>query len=84
MYCGAKAKLDVGDVPLLAKITEGTVMSMAEEKAAYRGRLSRASGWSCMIVGHSDDGNKTYTGIKDSQLNFPPTARAIGGFRSFF
>ena len=24
----------------------------------------------CMIVGHSDDGKKTYTGIKDSQLKF--------------
>ncbi len=30
---------------------EGTVISMVEEKAVDRGRLARASGCSCIIVG---------------------------------
>ena len=55
----AKAQLTVGNVLPLAKMPEGTVISMCEEKAADRVRFARASGTLCMIVGHSDDGNKT-------------------------
>ncbi len=51
VYCGAKSKLDVGSTFLLAKMPEGTVISMVE----------------CMIVGHSDDGKKTCTGITDPE-----------------
>merc|ERR1712014_471622 len=59
VYCGNKAQLAVGNVLPLAKMPEGTVISMCEEKATDRGRFARAGGTSCMIVGHSDDGKKT-------------------------
>jgi len=62
VYAGAKAQLSIGNVMPLQKMPEGTVISMCEEKAADRGRIARASGTSCMIVGHSDDGKKTRIG----------------------
>jgi hypothetical protein len=51
LYCGAKAKLDVGSVFLLAMMPDISLVG-------------------CMIAGHSDDGKKTYVGIKDSHLKF--------------
>merc|ERR1719421_956061 len=59
VYCGSKAQLAVGNVLPLNKLPEGTIISMVEEKAADRGRMARASGTSCIIVGHSDDMRKT-------------------------
>jgi len=59
VYCGAKAQLAIGNCLPLGKMPEGTVISMVEEKPADRGKLARAGGCSCMIVGHSDDGKKT-------------------------
>jgi len=59
VYCGAKAQLAIGNCLPLGKMPEGTVVAMCEEKVADRGRIARASGCSCMIVGHSDDGKKT-------------------------
>jgi len=59
VYAGAKAQLAVGNIMPLNKVPEGTVMSMVEEKSSDRGRFARASGTSCMVVGHSDDGKKT-------------------------
>ena len=53
VYCGSKAQLAIGNVLPLSKMPEGTVISMCEEKAADRGRFARASGTSCMVVGHS-------------------------------
>mmetsp|Transcript_58064 Transcript_58064/g.135258 ORF Transcript_58064/g.135258 Transcript_58064/m.135258 type:complete len:255 (-) Transcript_58064:70-834(-) len=59
VYCGTKAQIAVGNVLPLQKLPEGTVVSMVEEKAPDRGKLARASGTSCMVVGHSDDMKKT-------------------------
>ena len=39
VYCGTKAQLTVGNVLPLAKMPEGTVISMCEEKAADRGKI---------------------------------------------
>lgn len=80
VYCGAKAQLTIGNVMPLAKMPEGTVISMCEEKAADRGRIARASGASCMIVGHSDDGKKTRIRLPSgSRKTIPSTCRAIVG-----
>eukprot|EP00419_Tripos_fusus_P058964 CAMPEP_0172928352 /NCGR_PEP_ID=MMETSP1075-20121228/217932_1 /TAXON_ID=2916 /ORGANISM="Ceratium fusus, Strain PA161109" /LENGTH=288 /DNA_ID=CAMNT_0013789637 /DNA_START=74 /DNA_END=938 /DNA_ORIENTATION=- len=54
VYCGSKAQLSIGNVLPLGKMPEGTIISMCEEKAMDRGKLARASGTSCMVVGHSD------------------------------
>jgi large subunit ribosomal protein L8e len=80
VYCGSKAQLAVGNVMPVAKMPEGTVVSMCEEKAADRGRIARASGTNCMVVGHSDDGRKTRMKLPSgSRKTIPSTCRAIVG-----
>merc|ERR1719439_136272 len=80
VYCGTKAQLSVGNVLPLAKMPEGTVISMVEEKATDRGRFARASGTSCMIVGHSDDGKKSRIRLPSgSKKSIPSTCRAVVG-----
>jgi len=59
VYCGSKAQLSIGNVLAIGQMPEGTIISMVEDKAADRGAIARASGTSCMVVGHSDDGKKT-------------------------
>jgi large subunit ribosomal protein L8e len=80
VYCGAKAQLHIGNVMPVGKMPEGTVISMCEEKAADRGRYARASGTSCMVVGHSDDGKKCRVRLPSgSRKTIPSTCRAIVG-----
>jgi len=80
VYCGSKAQIAVGNVLPLAKMPEGTVVSMVEEKASDRGRFARAGGTSCMIVGHSDDGKKSRIRLPSgSRKTIPSTCRAIIG-----
>jgi len=80
VYCGSKAQLSIGNVLPLNKMPEGTVISMCEEKATDRGRFARASGTSCMVVGHSDDGKKTRLRLPSgSRKTVPSTCRAIVG-----
>merc|ERR1712008_452629 len=80
VYCGAKAQLSIGNVLPLAKMPEGTIISMCEEKAMDRGKLARASGTSCMVVGHSDDMKKTRIRLPSgSRKTLPSSCRAIVG-----
>ncbi|CAE8689786.1 unnamed protein product [Polarella glacialis] len=80
VYCGSKAQLTIGNVLPLAKMPEGTVISMCEEKAADRSRIARASGTSCMVVGHSDDGRKTRIRLPSgTRKTVPSTCRAVVG-----
>jgi len=80
VYAGTKAQLTIGNVLPLAKMPEGTVMSMCEEKSSDRGRMARASGTSCMVVGHSDDVKKTRVRLPSgSRKTIPSTCRAIIG-----
>ena len=80
VYCGAKAQLTIGNVMPVGKMPEGTVVSMCEEKASDRGRYARASGTSCMVVGHSDDGKKTRMRLPSgSRKTIPSTCRAVIG-----
>jgi len=80
VYAGSKAQLSIGNVMPLAKMPEGTVVSMCEEKAADRGRFARASGTSCMVIGHSDDGKKTRIRLPSgSRKTIPSTCRAVIG-----
>jgi large subunit ribosomal protein L8e len=59
VYCGKNAQLAVGNCLPVGKCPEGTVVCMVEDKYADRGTLARASGTSCIVVGHSEDGKKT-------------------------
>merc|ERR1719384_2300739 len=80
VYCGAKAQLAIGNVLPVGKMPEGTVISMCEEKASDRGRFARASGTSCMVVGHSDDGKKTRVRLPSGcRKTIPSTCRAVVG-----
>jgi len=80
VYCGSKAQLAIGNVLPLSKMPEGTVVSMCEEKALDRGRFARASGCSCMIVGHSDDGKKSRIRLPSgTRKSIPSTCRAVVG-----
>jgi len=80
VYCGDKAQLSIGNVLPLKKLPEGTVISMLEEKAADRGRYARASGTSCMVVGHSDDGRKTRVRLPSGcRKTLTSTCRAVVG-----
>eukprot|EP00919_Chromeraceae_sp_WS-2016_P064138 GHVR01151753.1.p1 GENE.GHVR01151753.1~~GHVR01151753.1.p1 ORF type:complete len:110 (-),score=19.59 GHVR01151753.1:306-635(-) len=38
---------------------EGTTVSSLEEKVGDRGKMGKASGTYAIVVGHSEDGNKT-------------------------
>merc|ERR1711920_627655 len=59
---------------------EGTVTSQCEEKSADRGRLARAGGTTCVIVGHSDDGRKTRIRLPSgSRKTIPSTCRGVIG-----
>jgi len=59
VYCGKSAQLAVGNVMPVGKMPEGTIVAAVESKAGDRGTLAKASGASCIIVGHSEDGQKT-------------------------
>lgn len=59
IYCGRNAQLAVGNVLPVGKCPEGTVVSCLEDKFADRGSIARASGTSCIVVGHSEDGKKS-------------------------
>ena len=62
------------------KMPEGTVISSVEQKAGDRGRMAKASGASCIIVGHSDDGKKTRVRMPSgARRTIPATARAVIG-----
>lgn len=80
VYCGKKAQLAIGNVLPMYKMPEGTVISMVEEKCADRGKLARASGTSCMVVGHSDDGKKTRIRLPSgARKTVPSTCRGVVG-----
>ena len=59
IYCGKKAQLTVGNVLPLGSIPEGSQVCNVEEKPADRGAMSKASGTTITIIGHSEDGTKT-------------------------
>jgi len=67
VYCGKKAKINVGNVLPIKSIPEGTVVCNLEEKAGDRGRLARASGNSAIIVSHNAETNKTRVKLPSGQ-----------------
>jgi len=80
IYCGKGAQLAIGNVMPLKQIPEGTEVAMVEDKFADRGTISRASGTSCIIVGHSEDGKKTMVKLPSgTRKKLPSMNRAIIG-----
>ena len=60
LYCGAKAKLTVGNILPLSSIPEGTIVMNCEAKTGDRGKLARASGNFCTVVTHDKEKGKTH------------------------
>ena len=59
VYAGKKASLTVGNVLPVKQMPEGTIVSNVEAKYGDRGSFARASGASAIIVGHSEETNRT-------------------------
>jgi len=59
VYAGTKASLSVGNILPVNLMPEGTIISNCEGKQGDRGAFARASGTSAVIIGHSEDGQKT-------------------------
>jgi len=68
VYCGSKAKLDVGNVMPLVSLPEGTTVSNIEERVGDRGALARTSGNYATIIGHNHETGK-------SRLKLPSGAK---------
>jgi len=80
VYCGRNAQLAVGNCLPIGKMPEGTVCSMVEDKYADRGTLARASGTSCIVVGHSEDGKKSMVKLPSgTRKRLPAGSRAVVG-----
>jgi len=59
IYFGAKAELTIGNVLPVGKMPEGTIICNLESQTGDRANIAKASGTSCIVVGHSEDGKKT-------------------------
>lgn len=56
IFCGKRAKLTIGNVMPVGEMPEGAIICNVEAKPGDRGKLAKASGDYCSIVGHLDDG----------------------------
>jgi len=79
VYCGANAQLSIGNILPIGKMPEGTLVSMCENKAGDRGKLARAGGCNCMVVGHSEDGKTRIKLPSGSRKTVLSKCRAIVG-----
>lgn len=59
VYCGALARLAVGNTLPVGEMPEGTVICNVERKLGDRGKLARASGNYATVVGHNPDEHET-------------------------
>jgi large subunit ribosomal protein L8e len=72
--------MTVGNVLPLNQLPEGTVVSNCEVKTGDRGVVARASGTSCQIIGHGEDGKKTRIRLPSGQRKtVPGNCRAMVG-----
>lgn len=80
VYCGKTAQLAVGNCLPVGKCPEGTIVCSVEDKYGDRGSIARASGTSCIIVGHSEDGKKSMIKLPSgARKRIPSGSRAIIG-----
>merc|ERR1719229_1434129 len=68
IYCGKKAQLQIGNVMPVGQMAEGSIICNLETRPGDRGNISKTSGTSCIVVGHSEDGKK-------SRIRLPSGAR---------
>merc|ERR1712179_254158 len=79
VYCGKKADLKIGNTLPLGQLPEGTIISNVEGKPGDRGKLGRASGDSCSIVGHMENGKTRIRLPSGSKKTLQSACRATVG-----
>jgi large subunit ribosomal protein L8e len=80
VYCGKKAKIQIGNVLPLASLPEGTTICNVEEKAGDRGRLARTSGNYATVVAHNPDTHRTRIRLPSGAKKVVPSSnRAMIG-----
>jgi len=80
VYCGAKATMAVGNVLPVNAMPEGTIICNVEGRAGDKGKFSRASGTSAIIIGHSEDLTRTRVRLPSgSRKTVSGDARAMVG-----
>jgi len=83
IYCGAKASLAIGNVLPVNAMPEGTIICNIEGRAGDRGKFSKASGTSAIIIGHSEDLTKTRVRLPSgARKTLSGEARAMVGIIS--
>jgi len=80
VYCGQKASLAVGNVLPVNQMPEGTIICNVEGRAGDKGKFSKASGTSAIIIGHSEDLTRTRVRLPSgSRKTLSGDARAMVG-----
>jgi len=80
VYCGAKARLAVGNIIPLGKIPEGCIVCNVEAKTGDRGVLARASGDYCIIISHNLETGRSRLKLPSGQKkSVPSSCRACVG-----
>ncbi|THD21483.1 Ribosomal protein L8 [Fasciola gigantica] len=80
VYCGKKAKLQIGNILPIGAMPEGTVVCNLEEKCGDRGRLARASGNYATVVAHNPDTKRTRVKLPSGAKKVLPSGcRAMVG-----
>ena len=80
IYAGKKASLNVGNILPVKSMPEGTIVCNLEGNSGDRGQFARASGTSAIILGQSDNGNKTRVRLPSgARKSIPSNCRAMVG-----
>lgn len=80
IYCGAKAKVVVGNVVPLSSLPEGTIICNLESSVGDRGKIAKASGDYCVIKSHDLDKGKTQVALPSgNRKTFSSQCRAMIG-----
>jgi large subunit ribosomal protein L8e len=80
LYFGKKAHLAIGNVLPLREMPEGTLVCNVEQKVGDRGKIARASGDYCTVVGHNEETGMTRLRLPSgSKKSVPSGARAMIG-----
>jgi len=80
MYCGKKAKINIGNVLPIGQMPEGTTVCGMEEKSGDRGKLAKASGNYATIISHNTETGRTRVKLPSGMKKLYPSAnRAIIG-----
>jgi len=79
IYCGKKANVKIGNILPVGQMPEGTIICCVETQAGDKGKLARASGCSCIIISHMDNGRTKLKLPSGAKRAVPQQARAMIG-----